>query len=178
MESDAIVRGMTREAKTAVRAWLERNPVAFEVIEDPKAPQKPVTLVERLSGKTLSFAWDALQNAEARQHPATRTTYYALTLDDGRAFAISSLGFIFAPSFASTGPLPDCPSAACFLDFHKLYRHLEHLAREDHEAQKSEALQVLFVLLAFLDGARAIGLDVSEEERLLEPILTRLESSR
>jgi hypothetical protein len=166
------------DARRAVKAWLERNPVPFEVREDPKAPAAPVTVMERLSGKTLAFPWGAIRLAEARQHPATATPFWRIALDDGRVFALSALGFIFAPSFTGTGPIPDCPAAACFLDYRKLLGHLEHLAREDHEEQRREAIQVLMVLLAFLEGARAIGLDVDDEEAHLEPILTRLESAR
>ncbi len=166
------------DAQRAVKAWLERNPVPFDVREDPKAPTAPVTLVERLSGKTLAFPWGAIRLAEARQHPTTGTPFFRIVLDDGRVFALSALGFIFAPSFTATGPLPDCPAAACFLDYEKLLRHLEHLAKEDHEEHRREALSVLMVLLAFLEGARAIGLDVHAEEAHLEPILTRLESAR
>jgi hypothetical protein len=34
---------------------------------------------------------------------------------------------------------------------------------------------VLMVLLAYLDGARAMGLEVGEEERALDSLLKRLE---
>jgi hypothetical protein len=167
-----------QDAQNAVKEWLARNPIVFDVIEDPKSTTSPVTIVERLSGKTLSFPWAAIRLAELRQLPGSGTPFYKLDLDDGRSFAVSGLGFIFEPSFVSTGPVPDTPGSACFLDYQKLLRHFEHLAQDGHEEHQREALQVLMVLLSFLDGAREIGLDVSDEEQHLEPILTRLESRR
>lgn len=163
-------------AAEQVRGWLTRNPIPFAVVEPAVGgPTAPVTVIERATGKSLSFPWAAVTEVSQAPLPATGTPYLRILLDDGRVFAISSLGFIFAPAFTSTGPLPDCPSSASFLDYRRLFGHLRHLAAEDDPAHVREALQVLMVLLAFLDGARAIGLEVAEEERGLEPILHRLE---
>src|SRR5262249_27790695 len=41
MEGD-ILEGAA--AQEAVRAWLERNPIPFEVLEDPKTARAPITL--------------------------------------------------------------------------------------------------------------------------------------
>jgi hypothetical protein len=166
------------DAREIAKEWLQRNPIPFEVIEDPKNPIAPITLVERLSGKSLRFPWAAIQTVFVDKSPDTGTPYLRLQLDDGRVFALAGIGIIFAPSFIGTGPVPDCPASACFQDYQKLRRHLEHLAADDHEEQKREAIAVLMVLLAFLEGARLVGLDVAEEERDLEAILARLEANK
>lgn len=166
-------------ARTAVREWLARNPIPFEAMEDPKRSSGPVTLIERLSGKGLTLAsWESIREVERDQHAGTQSTYFRVELDDGRRFALSALGFVFTPSFDATGPVPDCPPAASFLDFAKLFRHLEHLSAEDHAEHAREAFQVLMVLLAFLEGARAIGLEVEEEERALDAVLQKLEAKK
>ena len=52
---------------------------------------------------------------------------------------------------------------------------LSHLVDDHHDGHEREALQVFMVLLAFLDGARALGMDVGSQERRLEGILKALE---
>ena len=75
--------------------------------------------------------------------------------------------------------MPDCPPAACFSDFEKLFRHAEHLLDERHvEEHAREALQTVMVLLAFLEGARLAGLEVTEEERELQAVFEKLEAKR
>jgi hypothetical protein len=62
------------------------------------------------------------------------------------------------------------------MDFEKLYAHLLHLADDEHEGHQREALQTMMVLIAFLDGARALGLQVEREERRLDAQLRKLEA--
>lgn len=163
------------EAQVALRERIERMPRTFTLVEDHGNPLAPVTVLENDSGKQLRFAMGQVLQVEDDRSPDTGTRYLRLWLDDGRHLALSGIGFVFQPLTHSTGPLPDLPPAASFRDFQKLYRHLDHLMTDHHEGREREALQVLMVLLAFLDGARALGLSVDEEERTLEPILERLE---
>ena len=167
----------TGEAAADVLAeFLERQRIAFLVVEDPKNPSAPITVIENFSKKSLTFAYPEVVRVEEARSPQTQTRYLRVALADGRAFALAGLGIVFAPSFASTGPLAECPPTASFRDFEKLFGHLSHVIDEHHEGHEAESLQVLLVLLAFLDGARAIGIDVGEEERRLEPILEKLEA--
>lgn len=167
------MRHVGEAAQVVLREWLERQGrFAFRVIESSKEKTAPITLVEIEFDKRLTFAWGEIAAVEEARIPQLDSRYLRVLLEDGRTFAVAGVGFVFAPSFASTGPLPECPETACFADFHKLKAHLEHLVGEERNA---EALQVLMVLLAYLDGARAMGLDVGEEERTLEPLLERLE---
>jgi hypothetical protein len=162
------------EAVAVLREWLERQGrFAFRVVESSKEKIAPITLIEIEHDKRLTFAWGEIARVEEARIPQLDSKYLRVLLGDGRSFAVSGVGFVFAPSFASTGPLEECPETACFADFWKLERHLEHLITEEN--REREALQVLMVLLAYLDGARAVGLSVSEEEETLDSILKKLE---
>lgn len=165
------------DAQVALREWLERQGrFAFRVVETGKEKTAPVTLVETEYDKRLTFAWGQVVRVEEARIPQLDSKYLRVLLDDGRSFAVAGMGFVFAPSFASTGPLEECPPTACFADFWRLEGHLEHLVTDHHEGHEREALQVLMVLLAFLDGARAVGLEVGDEERSLDEILKKLEA--
>ena len=74
---------------------------------------------------------------------------------------------------ASTGPLPDLPATFCFRDFRHLASGAEALLGED--GREGEAIAAVMLGIALLDGARALGLDVSREGRELESLLRRLE---
>jgi hypothetical protein len=172
-EDEHRLRG--EDAIAAVREYLERYHIPFQVIEDPKSPTAPITVIERLSGKSIRFAWGAILEAEHAKNAESGSPYLRVALDDGRKFALSNIGVVFAPSFLATGPVPDCPATASWVDFDKLFRHLEHLSQDNHEEHEREAVQVLMVLLAFLEGARLAGFEVDEEERELQAILEKLE---
>ena len=163
-------------ARAALRAYLERQPRTF-LLEEGKGTA-PAAVVELATGKRLRFAFGQVLTVEEDRSPASGSRYLRVALDDGRSFALAGIGIVFAPVFTSTGPLPDCPAAASSQDFTKLLRHLEHLVEAHEDEHQREALQVLMVLLAFLDGARAVGLEVDREERALEPLLDALERRR
>ncbi|MEQ8275525.1 MAG: hypothetical protein RMA76_33285 [Deltaproteobacteria bacterium] len=168
----------TGEAAAEVLSeFLERQRLAFSVVEDPKNPHAPITVIENFSKKSMTFSYGQVDWVQEARSPQTQTRYLRVSLDDGRSFALAGIGIVFAPSFVATGPLAECPPTASFRDFEKLYRHVSHVVDEHHEGHELEALQVFMVLLAFLDGARAIGLDVGEEERRMEPILEKLEAA-
>ncbi len=158
-----------------VREWITRHPRAFQLIEDPKSPTAPATIVEVHTAKTLSLPLPSIVGSEVARDRVQGGSYLRLAIDDGRTFALSGLGFVFAPSFASTGTVPDAPPTACFRDFEKLLGHLTHLIDDHHDGSEREAMATMMVLLTFLDGGRMIGLDVGAEEKRLEVQLKRLE---
>ena len=86
---------------------------------------------------------------------------------------LADVGFAFAPSTASTGPMPDLPAVVCFRDFTHLAQGIEALLAE--EGREKEALGAVLVSIALLDGARAAGLAVGREERRLDALLRALE---
>jgi hypothetical protein len=160
-----------QEAKTKVLRYLGDNPGLFAAVEEPDG--RAAQLLERASGKVLTVRWDelaevALRASELRPHP-----YLILLWQDGRQVALADVGFAFAPSIQSTGPLPDLPDVFCFRDF----RHLASGAQSllEQEGRELEALRALLLGIALLDGARAVGFDVSREERQLEVTLRELE---
>ncbi len=164
------------EAQATLREWLERQGrFVFRVVAG-KAATDPVTLIEIEYDKRLTFAWGQIARVEEARIPQLGSRYLRVLLDDGRGFAVAGIGFVFAPSFVSTGPLAECPETACFADFWRLEKHLEHLVTDHHEGHERESLQVFMVLLAFLEGARAVGLEVGEEERAMEAVLRDLEA--
>ena len=99
--------------------------------------------------------------------------YLLLIFTDGRQVALADVGFAFAPSIANTGPLPDLPQTLCFRDFRHLSQGIEALLAE--EGREKEALGGILLCIALLDGARAVRLDVSREERKLDGLLRKLE---
>src|SRR5262249_15543654 len=95
-----------------IRTWIQRHRLSFELLEDPPSRTAPVTVLEKESGKALSFPFGAVSRLEEDRDPMRGGSYLRLLLEDGRNFALSGVGFVFEPSFASTGPLPDCPPVA------------------------------------------------------------------
>ena len=64
------------------------------------------------------------------------------------------------------------------MDFDKLFRHLCYLVEDVETDRGPEAMRVIMVLLAYLDGARALGLDIAREEARVEKQLTLLEKAK
>ena len=147
--------------------WVLRHRMAFALADGG-------LIVERHSGKTLALG--PIAALEEDRDPIRGGSYLRVFLEDGRHLALTGIGFAFAPSFVNTGPVPDCPPVASFFDYEKIDRHLAHLAGDAHEGHEREALQTLMILIAYLDGARAVGLDVGPEERALEKRLEQLEA--
>jgi hypothetical protein len=164
------------EHAEAIRTWIQRHRFSFELLEDPKNATAPVTVLEKETGKGLSFPLGAVARLEEDRDSVRGGSYLRVVLEDGRSFALTGVGFVFAPSFVSTGPLPDCPPVASLVDFRRLFGHLEHLVTDVSAGHEAEALQVILVLIAFIDGARQIGLAVSDEERMLDAELKKLEA--
>lgn len=152
--------------------------MTFALMDEGNKTTDPITIVERNSGKSISFNPGAILQTEEARDSIRGGKYLRVALDDGRNFALAGMGFVFAPSFVSTGIIPDCPPTACMMDFDKLFRHLCHLIEDVDNGRDKEAMQVIMILLAYLDGARALGLDISREEGRLEKQLEILEKAK
>lgn len=159
------------QARAAVESFLRENPGRFALL--PDGDGRGAQLLEASSGKTLRVRWEEIAVAAVKENPVRPAPYLVLTFDDGRQVALADVGFAFAPSTASTGPLPDLPATFCFRDFRHLASGAEALLGE--EGREREAVAAVLLGIALLDGARAAGLDVSREERELEALLRRLE---
>jgi len=157
--------------RAQVESFLREAPRRFAAV--PDEDDRGVQLLESSTGKMLRLRWEELREAVVRRTPLRPDPYLVLVFHDGRQLALADVGFAFAPSIASTGPLPDLPQTFCFRDFRHLSQGIEGLLEE--EGREREALSALLLAIALLDGARAVGFEVGREERALEGLLRKLE---
>jgi hypothetical protein len=137
------------------------------------------TLLDVPSGKTLHLDWARIARVEERADAASGRSYLALLLDAGAEIAIADAGVAFPPSTRATGPLEGLPAAVCFRDLLAAEARLVHFIG-GHPGERADRthVQVFLFCLAVVEGARAVGFDVSPEERRLEGILAELEKRR
>jgi hypothetical protein len=159
------------EAKAKVLEFARRPLAAVAAVED--ADGKGARLLEPGSRKELRLRWDDLARVEERSSSMRTAPYLVLLFQDGRQVALADVGFAFAPSTVNTGPLPDLPATFCFADFRHLSQGIETIL--SHEGREREALSAVLFGIALIDGARAVGLDVAQEERRLDRLLRALE---
>jgi hypothetical protein len=116
---------------------------------------------------------------EERLDKDTRQPYLAIRRDDGVEVALTDAGVAFAPVTAATGSLEGLPRAVCLRDLAGAEARLAHFLL-DHpgEPPSREHVALFLFCLAVVDGARAVGLEVSAEERRLERMLGELEARR
>jgi hypothetical protein len=157
--------------RAQVESFLRDAPRLFAAV--PDQDDGGVQLFESGTGKVLRLRWDEIREAVLRRTPARPDPYLVLVFHDGRQVALADVGFAFAPSIASTGPLPDLPQTFCFRDFRHLAQGIEGLFEE--EGREREALAALLLAIALLDGAKVVGFEVGREERTLEALLRKLE---
>ncbi len=157
------------EVKAKVLEFTRRPFSAVAAIEEGEGAR----LFEPGSGKELRLRWDELAEVQEKQSALRSGPYLVLAFHDGRQVALADVGFAFAPSTANTGPLPELPQTFCFRDFAHLSQGVETLLAE--EGREKEALGGILMSIALLDGARAVGLSVSREERRLDALLKALE---
>jgi hypothetical protein len=147
----------------------QRTPLAVVEEEDERGAR----LLETSSSKILTLRWEALAQVEertTREHPQP---YLVLVFQDGRQIALAEVGFAFAPATHNSGALPELPQTLCFRDFATLTQGVAALVGQ--EGRGPEAVRALLAAIALVDGARALGFDVGNEERILEGLLGSLE---
>ncbi len=150
--------------------WLKKNSSLFSV----RAEGDDLQVLELYSAKELQLRGASVSEVEERPNSANPLETYVIVLfESGRQIVFSKQGFAFAPDFTNTGPLPLPNQVYCFQDFQNLMSQLRHVAAEADRGR--EALQILMVLIALLDGARAVGLEVGGETQEAEKILATLE---
>jgi hypothetical protein len=159
------------EMKAKVIEHCRRPLSAVVAIEDDDG--RGARLIEPGSTKELQVRWDELAQVEEKKSPLRASSWLVLLWNDGRQVALADVGFAFAPSTANTGPLPELPQTFCFKDFRHLSQGVETLLQE--EGREKEALGGILLCIALLDGARAVDLEVSREERRLDALLRLLE---
>jgi hypothetical protein len=159
------------DAKARVLTFLKGRMRLFAALEDDDG--RGAQLFEPGSGKSLAVRWDDLDEVAEKASPLRPHPYLVLVFKDGRQVALADVGFAFAPSTASTGPLPDLPPTFCFRDYRHLAQGVDGLLAED--GREKEALAGVMLAIALLDGARIAGFEISREERNLEQLLQKLE---
>ncbi|TMA22164.1 MAG: hypothetical protein E6J85_05590 [Deltaproteobacteria bacterium] len=157
--------------RAQVEAFLREQPGLFAAVPDDDG--SGLQLFEAATGKSLAVRWSDLADAVVRRTSLRPAPYLVLVFHDGRQVALADVGFAFAPSVASTGPLPDLPQTFCFRDFRHLSQGIESLLEE--EGREREALSAVLLAIALLDGAKVAGFEVGREERALEALLRKLE---
>ena len=159
------------EAKAKVLVWLRGHALLFAALEDDDGAG--ARLLDRMSGKQLPVRWGELREVVEKSSALRPQPYLLVVWHDGRQVALADVGFAFAPSTRSTGPLPELPDVFCFRDLRHLMGGAQGLLEE--EGRGPDALRAILLGIALLDGARDLQLDVSREERQLEKILAELE---
>jgi hypothetical protein len=154
-----------------LRSWTGAHPGVF-VVEETRGGAR---LTEVATAKSLLIEAGSVQSIEPRANTTTGNTYLVVQRPGFPPLALADAGFAFGLDPRSTGPLPPtAPPVLSFGDFARLLQHLRHVAPD--AARRREALDVMTILIAGLDGAQAVGLDTAAEEAQLEPVLRQLES--
>lgn len=133
------------------------------------------TLIEYSSQKQIQINASDIASFRIKEHPQGFGDYLNLVLSSGQEIVLCHAGIAFAPSFVSTGPLPDAPPVACMQDYYRLVDNLKSIVSD--QTQRPAAILLINVLISILDGARAIGMDIGKEEEELEQFLSQLEKS-
>ena len=162
---------MTSPHQTTIRTWLLQHPRVFAFQEEGNQWH----VLELGSGKQLPLTPAAVEAMEVRVDSDTGASYLVLMLESGAQLVLSQQGFAFSPDFQNTGPMELPVAVFCLADFHQLYAKLNHLV-DDHPEEPRQALDLVMLLIALLDGARNVGLDVESETRRVEKILEALET--
>ena len=159
------------EVQAKVMAFTRRPLAAVVSMVDDDG--QGARLFEPSTGKERHIRWDEIAALEEKSSPLRTAAYLVLAFQGGEQLVLADVGFAFAPSTANTGPLPDLPPTLCFRDFRHLSQGVEALLSED--GREKEALGGILLCIALLDGARAVRLEVSREERKLDKLLRALE---
>lgn len=161
------------EQRSLVERYARARPSAL--LLDPAGPE----ILDVFSGKALPLDWGRVARVAELRNADTGAPYLALLRDDGRQVILADVGVAFEPLTASTGPLQGLPPVVCFRDFAATEARLTH-ALVDHPEEPPDRghVDLLLFLVALVDGARAVGFDVSREERRLEALLREIEARR
>lgn len=171
MLKNKIMGSSIEQAKEKVREWVERHRHAVLYDEESSA------LLDVASGKSVHLPWREVKAFEEKVHSETGDSYLVLLFDNGNQIALVDPGGVaFPPSNANTGPLQDLPPVVCLTDFQTLKQRVDHyLNVHQDEPLPKECLDLVMICIAILDGARAVGFDVSDLEGELERSLREIE---
>jgi hypothetical protein len=149
------------EAARAIARFCAEHPGA--VLYDEAA----ATLRDVFSGKTLRLR--PVQSTAAKTASDGGDPYLVVLFEDDRQIALAAAGIAFPPDLRNAGPLPGLPQVVCWRDFANVGAQIEHALSAHPDAPPDrEVLDMLRFEIALVDGARAAGFDVGEDERRIE----------
>jgi hypothetical protein len=155
-----------------IKNWCQTHPGIFSLREDGRA----LTLQELYAQKDLTLKENQIQSVVHKQNTLKpNEDYLVLLLESGQQLVLAPQGFVFPPDFTNTGPLPLPSQVYCFRDYQDLYEKLKWVAAEPD--RRREALDLIMILIALLDGARKVGMEVDQETQAVEAILNQLEAT-
>jgi hypothetical protein len=165
--------GDRSQQRASVERFVRENPGALLYDAEQSV------IFDVFSGKSLPLDFGRVAELAERRNAETGRPYLLLVRDDGRQLALADVGLAFEPLTASTGPLPDLPPVVCFRDLAQAEAKLTHYLLDHPAEPATRAHLTLFLFcVAVVDGARAVGFDVSSEERRLERLLAEIEARR
>ena len=154
----------------ALRRWLHDASRVFAAEED--GPN--VRVMELATGKQLLLDLRAIELAESRMDSVSGNPYWIVVLPTGHQLVLCEHGFAFAPDFRNTGAIELPSSVFCLADFRRMIAQLKENAVE-HPEDRRGSVDLVMVLIALLDGARNVGLDVDAESERVERLLEAIE---
>ncbi len=135
------------------------------------------TLYDLRVNRSLAIDLGRIKRAEAHSNRETSQPYLALLRDDGRQLFLTEFGIAFDPMPVNAALA--LPPVVCLRDFYTAISRIDHLLTAHPEAEGGKnALDAVSLSLSILGAARAIGFDVSREERELDARLAAIESAR
>ena len=165
------MESLVEQAKHKLAVWLDNHRQV--VLYDPENG----AVLDIASGKSTRLPWRRLNAFEEKIHPETQDRYLVFLFEDGLQLALVDPGGVaFAPSIENTGPLPNLPGVVCLRDFLTLKGRIDHyLYEHPDQPPPREALDMVMICLAILDGARAVGFDIGDLEEEADKALREIE---
>lgn len=134
-------------------------------------------LVDLASGKAIRLSVGDVAEMASRKNAVDGRPYLVLRLHSGVQVVLAAQGLAFAP--LPSGQSPEAlslPPVVCLRDFQTVRARLAHeIEGHPDDPPSVQALEAMMICIAVLDGARAVGFDVSREERELDALLTAIE---
>jgi hypothetical protein len=165
------MESVIEQGKRKLRDWVDKHRSAVLYDEEKAA------LLDIASGKSTHLYWGEVRAFQEKIHPETQDTYLIFLFQNEKQLALVDPGGVaFAPSTESTGGISNLPSVICLKDFFTLKSRIDHyLYDHPDEPPPKEALDLVMICLATLDGARAAGFDVGDLEEELDKSLREIE---
>lgn len=164
---------LSEDPLVLIDRWLHNYPGVFS----NQRSDDHIELIELFSKKYLRIKRSDIAAFELRKNALQENESYVIVLlNHGKQLILCKQGFAFAPDFTNTGDLQLPNQVYCMRDFYYLFESANALLV--HHDRRREILDVLMSLIAILDGARGVGLEIGTEEQTLQRLLNQLESGQ